>query len=124
MIDMKDIGIAIISIVVATIGLFALSMYFGPTISTKQNVRVTITDVYCDEDIHTHYVYGKDYILPIVRDSERYMVEVSYEGNIYELEDKSLYQKYKNNIGTEVMAVLEINTYRNGKIDYEMISIY
>ena len=94
------------------------------SVNTKQNVRVVISDAYCEHNSSRYYMVGQDYLIPYAISSHGYTVEVEYQGNTFEIKDEELYKKYKKSIGKEVMAVLEIDTYSNGRVTYEITKLY
>ena len=96
----------------------------GPDITTKQNVRVVISDAYCEHNSSRYYMVGQDYLIPYAISSHEYIVEVEYQGKTFILKDEDLYKEYRKCIGEEVMAVLEIDTYSNGRVTYEITKLY
>lgn len=58
-----------------------------------------------------------------IHHSAKYEIMVEYNGNIYTVDNKDTYNKYKDSIGECIDAVLETQIYDNGKVHYSIIEL-
>lgn len=53
----------------------------------------------------------------------RYEITVEYNGAKYTLDDEDTYEKYKNKIGQTVNGTMEVKTYDDGTVKYDIWSL-
>lgn len=78
-----------------------------------------------DSDRHAAWIQpiraGK--VTTYIHHSAKYEIMVEYNGNIYTVDNKDTYNKYKDSIGECIDAVLETQIYDNGKVHYSIIEL-
>ena len=91
-------------------------------ISTEcETVEVVIVDEY-HRSAYTQPVYtGKTVIL--ITHAARYEITVEYNGVKYTISGSDTYNKYKNMVGETAIGTLEIKTYDDGTVKYDIVSL-
>lgn len=51
----------------------------------------------------------------------QYIVEIRYDDKLYSLEDKNIYELYKDKVGKKAIAVFDTIIYDNGKCKHELL---
>ena len=91
-------------------------------ISTKyENVNVTIVDEYYKGARMQPIRNGK--FTSYIRHPAQYKITVNYNGVDYTINDSSTYNKYKTQVGQTVTGKLEIKTYDDGAVCYNIVSL-
>jgi hypothetical protein len=92
-------------------------------ISTEYTeVSVTIVNEYhCASRVRRVWT-GKSFAMTTY--PAQYKITVDYDGIEYTFDDKELYDKYKDKIGQTATGELEIKTYDDGTVTYDITSIY
>ena len=89
-------------------------------IDTKtEKVQVTIIECFYKPASTTILPIGKN-LLPVI-ESEKYKTVVEYNGVQYSFTDARAYNNYKDKIGQTTTGVLEIRTFDNGMVKYDII---
>ena len=86
-----------------------------------ENVEVNITDEMYIAPYTLYYHTGKT-IMPISHAAE-YNIVVEYKGIEYFFRDKNTYNKYKDRVGETTTGILEICTYDDGTIKYNITEL-
>ena len=90
-----------------------------PVDSTTTRAEVIIEDV--------DYIPPQTKYFPVGMQLSRkefpaqYIVEINYNGKLYSLEDKNIYELYKDKIGKKAIAVFDTTIYDNGKYKHELL---
>ena len=88
-------------------------------ISTEyENVEVTIMDEYHRGAYVTPIYTGK--VMTMVTHPAVYRITVRYNDVEYTINDRETYNKYSNKIGETTIGVLEIRTYDDGSIKFNI----
>ena len=88
-----------------------------------ENVEVKITDVYY-EPSHTAVVYNPALKMPMSQSYPAiYEVTIEYNGVEYTFSDSDTYNKYKDKIGQTAVGTLEVRTYDDGTVRYDIIKL-
>lgn len=88
-----------------------------------ENVEVTIVDEY-HKPATTVMEYNVIYKMPMSKTvPATYKITVEYNGAEYVLTDSDTYNLYKNKVGQVVTGTLEIRSYDDGSIKYNIISL-
>ena len=87
-----------------------------------KEVEVKITDTYYRAPYTTPIRVGKT--TTYVHHPSAYYVYVEYEGIEYTLGGIGIYNEYKSKVGQIVQGKLEINTYDNDTIKYDILEIW
>lgn len=91
-------------------------------VSTMQmNVRVTVVDEYYKSSYLSPVVIGK--FITTIRHPDVYKITVKYNDNEYTFTDSNTYNEYKDKVGQTVNATLEIRTYDDGFVRYDITSL-
>lgn len=91
-------------------------------VSTLQmNVRVTVVDEYYKGSYVTPIIAGK--VTTMVVHPAVYKITVKYDDNEYAFTDSNTYNEYKDKVGQTVNATLEIKTYDDGSVRYDITSL-
>ena len=101
-----------------------LSIFVGcaECISTEYNsVEVTIVDEYYHGAWIQPVFTGKS-IINVPHPAE-YRIKVSYYGEEYTINDSATYNKYKDKVGEVANGTLEIKTYDDGSVRYNIIAL-
>ena len=93
-------------------------------VSTEyENVEVKITDVY-HEPSYTTTIYNPALKMPMEQSYPAiYEVTIEYNGIEYTFSDSDTYNKYKDKIGQTVVGTLEVRTYDDGTVRYDIIKL-
>lgn len=86
-----------------------------------QKVEVVITDEYYRGMYITPIFNGKTTIM--ITHPAVYQITVEYNGVEYTISGSDTYNKYKDNVGQTVTGTLEIRTYDNSNIRYNITSL-
>lgn len=88
-----------------------------------KNVEVKITNVYY-EPSHTITVYNPALKMPMSQSYPAiYEVTIEYNGIEYTFSDSDTYNKYKDKIGQTAVGTLEVRTYDDGTVRYDIIKL-
>ena len=91
-------------------------------ISTEyENVEVTIVDSYHRSMYMTPIRAGK--VTTMVTYPAVWRITVEYNGVEYTVSGSDTYNKYKDKIGQTTIGELEIKTYDNGTVEYDIVSL-
>lgn len=91
-------------------------------ISTENEiVDVTIVNEYY-RGAYITFVYNGKTLIPI-HHAATYEITVEYNGVRYSISGEDTYKKYHSMVGEVVSAVLEIRTYGDGTVKYDINSI-
>lgn len=86
-----------------------------------EEVEVTIIDASHTSTWIQVIPVGK--MMTMITHPATYKITVEYNTYKYYLTDKDTYDKYKDSIGQTVNATLEIETYENGNVHYDILSL-
>lgn len=86
-----------------------------------KNVEVTIVDKYHRAMWMQPIVSGK--ITTYITHPAEYEITVEYNGVKHTIDNKDTYNKYKDKIGQTAIGELEIKTYDNGAVIYDIVSL-
>lgn len=86
-----------------------------------KNVEVTIVDEHHRAMWMQPVPAGK--VTTYITHPAVWEITVEYDGAEYTLNDHSTYDKYENKIGQTVTGKLEIRTYDNGSVGYDIVSL-
>lgn len=89
--------------------------------TANETVDVTIVDEYYRDEYITYAYTGK--VLIPINHSATYEITVEYNGIRYTIDDEDTYKKYRTMVGNVVNAVLEIRTYDDGTVKYDINTI-
>lgn len=87
-----------------------------------KEVNVKVTDKYHTAAYVTPIRAGK--VTTMVTHPAVYRVYVEYDGVEYSLSGSGVYNKYKNKIGQTIKGKLEIDTYDDGTVRYNIVEIW
>lgn len=88
-----------------------------------KNVEVKITNVYY-EPSHTITVDNPALKMPMSQSYPAiYEITIEYNGIEYTFSDSDTYNKYKDKIGQTAVGTLEVRTYDDGTIKYDIIKL-
>jgi hypothetical protein len=91
-------------------------------ISTEcETVEVVIVDEYYRSAYTTIMFTGK-VMVPVVH-AAVYRITVAYNGVEYTIGGSDTYNKYKNMVGETAIGTLEIKTYDDGTVKYDIVSL-
>lgn len=111
----------IISIIAIMCLIFALT---GCTqcISTEyENVEVNIVDKYYEESETEYYLIGS--IIGTNEIPEIYEITVEYNNVEYTISGSDTYNKYKDKVGQTAIGTLQIRTYDDGSVRYDITEL-
>ena len=86
-----------------------------------ENVEVIIVDKYYREMYMTPVFSGKT--LTMITHPAVYRVTVEYNGVEYMISGSDTYKKYKEKIGQTAIGTLEIRTYDDGTVKYDITEL-
>ena len=110
-------------LILITLAILVLLTSCAKLISTEyEEIEVKITDTYYRAPYRTPVRTGKT--TTYIFHPAAYYTYVEYEGIEYTLGGSNTYNKYKNKVGQTVHGKLEINTYDNDTIKYNIIEIW
>lgn len=115
-----SIGILCI-IVIATVFLF---VNYEKCIRTEyKNIEVKIIEAnYTPSYLTTEYDIPLK-VMKTITVPEVYQIIVEYDKKEYILNGSEVYTKYKDKVGQNVMAICKVSYYKNGFIEYEILSL-
>lgn len=91
-------------------------------IDTKyENVEVNIIDEHYRGVWLQPIVSGK--VTTFITHPARYEVIVEYNGIEYMIDDSNTYNKYKDKVGRSTVGVLEVRTYDDGTVKYDITEL-
>ena len=91
-------------------------------VSTEyENVEVCVVDI-CHSDMWLQPIKAGKVTTFITHPAE-YKVTVEYNGVNYIVDDENTYNRYKDKIGQTTTGTLEICTYDNNKLKYNIIEL-
>ena len=91
-------------------------------ISTEcETVEVVIVDEY-HRSAYTQFIFSGKTMIPITH-AARYEIIVEYNGVKHTISGKDTYDKYKNMVGDTAIGTLEIKTYDDGTVKYDIVSL-
>ena len=109
-------------VVLSTFLLLLLFTSCAELIDTKyENVEVVIVDEYYHEGWLQPVFNGKATVL--IPYPDVYKITVEYNGIEYTFEDMETYIKYKGKRGHSAIGVLEIRTYDDGTVKYDITEL-
>lgn len=93
-------------------------------VSTEyENVEVKITDVYYKQS-YTTTTYNPALKMPMVQSYPAvYRVTIEYNGVEYTISGSDTYNKYKEKVGQTAIGTLEIRTYDDGTVKYDITEL-
>ena len=86
-----------------------------------ENVEVNIVDEYYRAMWLQPVVAGK--VTTIITHPAQYNITVEYNGIEYSINDSYTYKKYEDKVGQTAIGTLEICTYDDGSVKYDIISL-
>ena len=86
-----------------------------------ENVEVNIIDEYHRGMYVTPMIVGK--VTTIRNHPAVYQITVEYNGVEYTISGSDIYNKYKEKVGQTAIGTLEIRTYDDGSIRYDIVSL-
>ena len=112
--------------IILTFLLIALTMFSlvgcAECINTEyENVEVNIVDEYYQAMWLQQVVAGK--VTTIITHPAQYNITVEYNGIEYTISDSDTYNRYKDKVGQTAVGTLEIRTYDDGSVKYDIISL-
>ncbi len=112
----KIVGILLIlSIIFITVGC-------AECISTEyETVEVKVTDAHHKGVWMQPMKVGKT--TTYINHPAKYKITVEYDGKEYVIDDRDTYNKYKDKLGQTTNATLEIKTYDDDSVRYNIISL-
>lgn len=114
--------IRIISILLLTICLVFVLTGCAKCINTEyKTVEVEIVNEYYKKS-YTTYLWTGQAGLP-KKHPAIYEITVKYNGEEYTFNDEDTYNKYKDKVGQTTTGTLEIRTYDNGSVRYDIIGL-
>lgn len=117
MVKMKYLLI-IIAILCLTFSLTGCKKLVG---TEYKDVKVTVTDEYHRGTYVIPVRVGKVTTMQV--HPAVYKIYIEYNGNEYVINDNNTYYNYKDKIGQTANGTLEIHTYDDGTIKYNIISL-
>lgn len=91
-------------------------------ISTEtKNVEVVVTDVYHKPTIIVPMMVGK--VMTTSVQPAYWTTYIEYDGVEYSIGGSDTYNKFKDKVGQTVTGVLEIRTYDDGSIKYDIVGL-
>ena len=104
-------------------GILVVALINGPKcINTEQEmVEVTIVDEYHRSSYMTPMRVGK--ITTMQTHPAVYRITVEYNGEQYTVSGRDTYNRYKEKIGATTTGTLEIRTYENGTVRYDIVAL-
>lgn len=91
-------------------------------ISTEyESVEVTVTDAF-HRAMWVQPVWTGKVMMTVVHPAI-YRITVKYKGVEYTIGDQDTYKKYKDKIGQTVVGKVEIKTYDDGTVKYDIVSL-
>ena len=124
MIMKKTLYIIILSIflLLSLLGIISCLAGCAECISTEyENVEVKIVDKYHRPMWMQPIRSGK--VTTFITHPAVWRITVEYEGVEYSINGNNTYNKYKDKIGETTVGTLEIKTYDNGTVKYDIISL-
>lgn len=111
----------IVILLIATMSIFALCGC-AKCISTEyENVEVNIVGEYHRGMYVTPLIVGK--LITTQTHPAVYQINVEYNGIEYTINGSDTYNKYKDKVGNTVIGTLEIRTYDDGSVRYDIVSL-
>lgn len=89
--------------------------------TSYKNVKVKIADEYYRKAYYFPAFTGK--VMMMVHRPAAYRITIEYNGTKYTINDRDIYEKYKDKIGENAIGVLEIREYDNGTTKYNIVEI-
>jgi hypothetical protein len=86
-----------------------------------KTVNVRIVDAYHRSAWAQPMMAGK--VMTMITHPAVYRIDVEYEGVEYSVSGSDTYNAYKDLVGETVPAILEIRTYDDGTVKYDIISL-
>lgn len=91
-------------------------------VSTEyENVEVTIVDKHHSAMWLQPMIVGK--VTTFITHPAVWEITVEYNGVEYTIEDEDTYNKYEDKIGQTTIGELEIKTYDDGTVEYDIVSL-
>ena len=107
--------IIIVCLVISLVGCAKL-------VSTEyENIEVNIVDTHYNGAWVQPISAGK--VTTYVTHPAEYEVTVEYNGVSYTIDDENTYNRYKDKIGQTTIGTLEIRTYDNNEVKYNIIEL-
>ena len=93
-------------------------------VSTEyENVEVNIVDEKYSAPYTTYYYSPATKTMMPISHSAEYRIVVEYKDIEYSFRDKDTYNKYKDKVGETTIGTLEIRTYDDGTVKYDIIAL-
>ena len=89
--------------------------------SEYRNVEVEITDEY-HRNMYVTPIFNGKTTTTIIHPAT-YCITVEYNSIEYDISGRDTYEKYYDKVGQSITGVLEIRTYGNGTIKYEIVGL-
>ena len=86
-----------------------------------ENVEVNVVDTHHSAMWLQPIIVGK--ATTLVTHPAEYKVTVEYNGTHYIIDDENTYNRYRDKIGQTTTGTLEIRTYDNNKVKYNIIEL-
>lgn len=86
-----------------------------------KNVEVTIVDEYHRAEWLQPMIVGK--VTTFITYPAVWKITVEYNGAEYTIDDEDTYNKYKDKIWQTTIGELEIKTYDDGTVEYNIVSL-
>ena len=91
--------------------------------SEYENVEVTIVEEY-HRPSYTTVEYNVIFKQPMVKTVQAiYRISVEYDGVEYTFNGSDIYNRYKDKVGQSATGKLEIRTYDDGTVRYDIVSL-
>jgi hypothetical protein len=91
-------------------------------VSTEyENIEVNVVDTHHRGAWVQPIRVGK--VTTYITHPAKYEVTVEYNGKNYTVDDKYAYNKYKDKTGQNIVGVLEIRTYDDGTVEYDITEL-
>lgn len=120
---MKKMIISLVILIIAILGVTAAITCMPKLESEAEEiVRVTIVDEYHRGTYITPMRSGNSTIM--ITHPEENEITVRYNGNEYTIDDEKVYEKYCDKVGETATAIMRVKYYNNGKIKYDIVSLY
>ena len=86
-----------------------------------ENVEVNIIDEYYRAMWLQPVIAGK--VTTIITHPAQYNITVEYKGVEYTISDSDTYNRYKDKVEQTAIGTLEVRTYNDGSVKYDIISL-
>ena len=112
----------IILVLLSTLALMFVLVGCEKCISTEyENVEVDIVDEHYKSEWFQPVFNGKS--MALITHPAQYHITIEYNGIEYTIDGRDTYDRYKDKVGQTTIGTLEIRTYDDGTIRYDIISL-